>query len=37
VQDGIPTVEEIHEIVEAANLGQKALTLVFVSRMKLYN
>jgi integrase len=29
--DRIPTIEEIHEIVEAADIREKALTLVFVS------
>jgi hypothetical protein len=29
--DRIPTVEEIHEIIEASDIREKALTLVFVS------
>jgi hypothetical protein len=29
--DRIPTVEEIREIVEAADIREKALTLVFVT------
>jgi integrase len=29
--DRIPTIEEIHEIVEAADIREKALTLIFVS------